>query len=81
MGARMAKDMVFDPAPAVRDLEIRVAVADYQCAKAVNLVATARRLESEHAQYISRPLAQYLALITRVDIGAEKVAKSLNPPD
>lgn len=69
-----------NPAPAARDLEIRVAVADYQCAKAVNLVATARRLESEHAQYMSRPLAQYLALITRVDISAAKVAKSINPP-
>jgi hypothetical protein len=69
-----------NPTPAARDLEIRVAVADYRCAAAANLVATARRLESEHAQYMSRPLAQYLALITRVDISAAKVAKSLYPP-
>lgn len=68
------------PTPAARDLEIRVAVADYRCAAAVNLVGTARRLENEHAQYIRRPLAQYLALITQVDTNAAKVAKSLNLP-
>ena len=68
------------PTPANRDLEIRVAVADYRCASAVNLVGTARLLENEHAQYMSRSLAQYLALITLVDINAEKVAKSFNLP-
>lgn len=68
------------PTPAARDLEIRVAVADYRCAAAVNLVATAQRLQDEHAQYMSRSLAQYLALVTEVDANAAKVAKSLNPP-
>ena len=68
------------PTPAARDLEIKVAVADYRCAATVKLVPTARRLQNEHAQYLSRSLAQALALVTKVDANAAKLAKSLNPP-
>ena len=76
----LAKQIYKSPTPAGRDLEIRVAVADYRCSATVNLVPAVQRLEQEKAQYLSSPLAQYLALVTRVDVGAASIAQSLNPP-
>ena len=67
-----------NPTPAAGRLEIRVAVADYRCARAMGLVAIARRLQSEHAKVLSRPLARYLALITAVDARAARVARGLS---
>ena len=67
-----------DPTPAAGRLEIKVAVADYRCARTVRLVAIAQRVQSEHAKVLSRPLARYLALITAVDARAARVARGLS---
>jgi hypothetical protein len=64
--------------PALRDLEIRVSLADYRCAKAVALLPTVRALQAHHARYYSQALAGYLAKLTRIQARALKVAKGLH---
>jgi hypothetical protein len=64
--------------PALRDLEIRVSLADYRCAKAVALVPTVRALQAHHARNYSKALAGYLAKLTRIEARALKVAKALH---
>jgi hypothetical protein len=62
----------------LRDLEIRVSLADYHCAKAVALLPTVRALQAHHARYYSKELAGYLAKLTRIEARALKVAKGLH---
>ena len=64
--------------PALRNLEIRVSLADYQCAKAVALVPTVRALQAHHARNYSKALAGYLAKLTRIEARALKAAKALH---
>jgi hypothetical protein len=64
--------------PALRNLEIRISLADFRCAKAVALVPTVRALQAHHARYYSMALAGYLAKLTRIEARALKVAKALN---
>jgi len=68
------------PTRASRELEIKVAVADYRCETAVQLVPTVRRLEIAHAQYMTRSLAQYMAVVAQADAKAQKVAQAMQLP-
>jgi len=66
------------PTPALRDLEIRTAVADYRCSKSVALLATVRALQAWHARNYSKAYAGGLARLTRVEARALKVARALH---
>ena len=63
---------------ALRDLEIRTAVADYRCSKSVALLATVRALQAWHARNYSKAYAGGLARLTRVEARALKVARALH---
>ncbi len=65
------------PTPALRNLEIKTSVADYNCAAAVRLLPTIRALEDSHARYMSKALAGELARITQILARALKVAKAM----
>jgi hypothetical protein len=64
--------------PALRDLEITIALADYRCAKAVALLPTVRALQAHHARYYRKDLAGYLAKLTRIQARALRIAKALH---
>jgi hypothetical protein len=64
--------------PALRKLEIKVALADYRCAKTVALLPTVRALQTRHAKYFSKALAGSLARVTRIEARALKTAKGLH---
>jgi hypothetical protein len=66
------------PTLAMRNLEIKTAVADYKCATAVHLVPTITGLEARHAEYLSSTLLSGLASITQIETTALNNAKSLH---
>lgn len=64
--------------PALRNLEIRVALADYKCAKSVALLSTVHALQARHARYFPKAYAGDLAKMTRLDARALRIAKTLH---
>jgi hypothetical protein len=65
------------PPPAARDLEIKVSVTDYNCSATTKLAATVRTLQDEHIRYLDKSFAANLALITRIEGSALKVARTI----
>lgn len=66
------------PIPAMRELEIRTAVADYKCSAAVKLLPTVRALQDQHARQLSGTLLSDLISITQIEATALKNARSLH---
>jgi hypothetical protein len=64
--------------PALRNLEIKVALADYKCAKTVALLSTVQALQARHARYFPKAYAGALAKLTRLDARALRIAKALH---
>jgi hypothetical protein len=64
--------------PALRNLEIRVSLADYKCAKTVALLSTVRALQARHARYFRQALAGSLAKLTHIEARALRIAKTLH---
>jgi hypothetical protein len=62
----------------MRRLEIRVAVADYKCAKTVALLSTVAALQARHAKHIPKAYAGTLAKLTRIDARALRALKALH---
>ncbi|MDR2986582.1 MAG: hypothetical protein LBV34_17260 [Nocardiopsaceae bacterium] len=63
---------------AMRNLEIKVALADYRCAKTVALLPTVRSLQARHARYFPKAYAGALATMTRLDARALALTKALH---
>jgi hypothetical protein len=74
----LARRIVNDPTPALRNLEIKTSVADYECAAAVKLVPTVQTLQDTHARYMGRTLAGDMARIAQILATALKVAKAMH---
>ena len=64
--------------PALRNLEIKVSLADYKCAKTVALLVTVRALQARHARYFSKALSGSLTRLTRIDARALRIAQALH---
>lgn len=64
--------------PALRNLEIRVALADYKCAKALALLSTVQAPQARHARYFPKAYSGALAKLTRIDAWALRIAKTLH---
>lgn len=64
--------------PALRNLEIRVSLADYRCARTVALLSTVHALQARHAKYFPKAYAGTLAKLTRIDARALRVVKALH---
>ena len=70
---------VYDtPTRANRALEIRTAVQDYRCSRAVQLVTTIKALQARHARYVSNALARKVARIIHVFAHALNEARGLH---
>jgi hypothetical protein len=74
----LARQIAEAPTPAMRELEIKTAVADYKCSAAVKLLPTVRALQEQHAGQLSGPLLSNLISITQIEATALKNAKSLH---
>lgn len=66
------------PTPAMQEVEIKTAVADYNCSSAVRLVPTVSALQTKHAAELSSALLESLASITQIETTALANAKSLH---
>jgi hypothetical protein len=66
------------PIPAMRELEIKTAVADYKCSAVVKLLPTVRALHEQHACRLSGTLLSDLISITQIEATALKNATSLH---
>jgi hypothetical protein len=75
---RLAGRIDAAPTPALRNLEIKTSVADYECSVAVRLVPTIRALQVSHSRYMSKALIGELARINQILARALKVAKALH---
>jgi hypothetical protein len=64
--------------PALRNLEIGVALADYKCAETVALLSTVQAMQARHARYFPKAYASALAKLTRIDARALRIAKTLH---
>lgn len=67
--------------PALRSLEIGVALADRKCAETVALLSTVQAMQARHARYFPKAYASALAKLTRIDAhsGSPKRCISMCP--
>jgi hypothetical protein len=75
---KLAAKIDKSPTPAMRDLEIKTAVADYKCSAAVRLMPAVSALQATHAGQLSGTLLGSLASITQIETTALNNAKSMH---
>jgi hypothetical protein len=74
----LAGQIAVAPTAEMRALEVKIAVADYECSAALELLPTVRALQEQHARQLGGTLLSNLISITQIEATALKNAESLH---